>query len=418
MTRLLLGAILVAGCTLAAAVKAEPDLSDTRSLPMTFEIRREGPPEACGAKCKVWVAAVGAITADTPRRFAAFTQTHDVRGMVLALDSGGGSVRAAMELGRMIRRLEMTTTVGRTVEAPAVESGPRVSLSPHADCESMCAFLLLAGARRHVPPHAGVMVHQIWIGDKRDDPTAVTYSAEDIALIQRDIGKIAQYTAEMGGALELIEIAMRFPPWERMRPLTAEELRRTGLATTDQLWDQPASDATIGMPDSLVSARAPGAARGWTVVERAGHIVLARHHPLTMEGEEIGSFDLSIACGDDGRGYSLIYRERRKSLTPGHVLEPLKGVEVLIGGENVPLEIVSSRLSGAPSELDTLASGVIAADVMQTFAQWGSRSLTVETVAADETETAIRIGNAGLAQHFPKLAAACGKRVQGPARSG
>jgi hypothetical protein len=263
MTRPLLGVIFVVGGVLTAAAKPQPEIVDARSLPMTFELRREGPREACGTKCNAWVAAVGAITTDTPRHFAAFAQAHDVRGMVLALNSGGGSVLATMELGRMIRRLDMTTTVGRTVEAPSTGSaGPRVTLSPNADCESMCAFLLLAGARRYVPPQAGVMVHQIWIGDKRDDPTAVTYSAEDIALIQRDIGKIAQYTAEMGGSLDLIEIAMRFPPWERMRPLTSEELRRTGLATMDQLWDQPASDATIVMPDASTSAATPAAARG------------------------------------------------------------------------------------------------------------------------------------------------------------
>ena len=98
----------------------------------------------------------------------------------------------------------------------------------------MCAFLLLAGAERQVPPAARVMVHQIWLGDKRDDPTATTYSAEDIALIQRDIGRLVQFNAEMGGSPDLIEIALRIPPWERMRALTGEELHRTSSAPSSR----------------------------------------------------------------------------------------------------------------------------------------------------------------------------------------
>ena len=43
----------------------------------------------------------------------------------------------------------------------------RAALAPNANCESMCAFLLLAGSRRYVPPQAQVLVHQIWLGKKR-----------------------------------------------------------------------------------------------------------------------------------------------------------------------------------------------------------------------------------------------------------
>ena len=74
-----------------------------------------------------------------------------------------------------------------------------VPVSPRADCKSMCAFVLLGGVQRTVPPEARVMVHQIWLGDRRDDPTAATYSAEDLVLVQRDIGRLAQFTdGEMG----------------------------------------------------------------------------------------------------------------------------------------------------------------------------------------------------------------------------
>ena len=136
MTRQLIGGLLVAGCALAAFAKSVP-VQDPRSLPMSFELRREGPAEACGTRCRTWISAVGSITSDTPRHLETFIQSHDVQGATLALNSGGGSVLATMEMGRLIRRLEMVTTVGRTIALPGGgdEGGRRARLSPRADCE-------------------------------------------------------------------------------------------------------------------------------------------------------------------------------------------------------------------------------------------------------------------------------------------
>ena len=185
-----------------------------RTLPMHFELRTQGPADACGTSCKVFVSAAGAITADTPRNFLVFAQGHDLAGATIAIDSDGGSVLGAIALGRAIRKLKLLTTVGRLVDIPADgQNDQRAVLSPNADCESMCAFVLLGGVQRSVPADARVMVHQIWLGDRREDPTAASYSAEDLVLVQRDIGRLAQYTAEMGASVDLLDLALRIPPW-------------------------------------------------------------------------------------------------------------------------------------------------------------------------------------------------------------
>ena len=75
------------------------------------------------------------------------------RGATMVLDSDGGSVHGAIALGREIRRLKLNTTVGRIVDlAGADENIARARLSPRANCESMCAFVLLGGVQRSVPP--------------------------------------------------------------------------------------------------------------------------------------------------------------------------------------------------------------------------------------------------------------------------
>ena len=110
------GLLFVSGTPLSAA-------PDTRALPMQFEVWSEGPTQVCGDKCRTWVSASGAITADTPRDFEAFARTRKLEGMMIALDSDGGSVLGALALGRSIRKLGMITTVGRTVDLAASENG-------------------------------------------------------------------------------------------------------------------------------------------------------------------------------------------------------------------------------------------------------------------------------------------------------
>ena len=86
---------------------------------MHFELRTQGPADACGTNCKVFISAAGAITADTPRNFLVFAQGHDLAGATMAIDSDGGSVLGAIALGREIRKLKLVTTVGRLVDVPA-----------------------------------------------------------------------------------------------------------------------------------------------------------------------------------------------------------------------------------------------------------------------------------------------------------
>ena len=218
MIRFVAAAGAAAACLLLATSAQPVAAPDARSQSMQFEQWTEGPAQACGNNCRSWVSASGAITSETPHDFEAFAKKHKLDGATIALDSDGGSVLGALALGRAIRKLGMTTTVGKTIDLSLADDGKkRAKLQPRAYCESMCAFVLLAGAERRVPAEARVMVHQIWLGDRRDDPTAANYSAEDLVVVQRDIGRLARYTFEMGGGVDLLEIALKIPPWVARR---------------------------------------------------------------------------------------------------------------------------------------------------------------------------------------------------------
>ena len=168
-----------------------PLRASDRTLPMQFELRVQGPADVCGSNCKVFVSAAGAITADTPHHFLVFAKSHDLTGATVTIDSDGGSVLGAIALGREIRKLKLATTVGRLVDLPAEgQSEPRAVLSPNADCESMCAFVLLGGVHRSVPADARVMVHQSgWV------------TAARIRLLPTTRLKISCWSSAISGAL-------------------------------------------------------------------------------------------------------------------------------------------------------------------------------------------------------------------------
>jgi hypothetical protein len=199
---------------------------EERKLPMRFSW------VACEPNCRGWVSAVGIVTSDSPRDFDEFARGRELGGATIVLDSSGGSVNDSIALGRRWRSLGALTTVGISIETHTAK-GDRVSVMPEAYCESMCVFLLLSGKTRYVPEAAHVRVHQIWMGDRADDAKAANYTAQDMMIVERDIGRLAKYTFDMGGTGDLLSLSLNVPPWEDLHELSRDELRLTNLSTTD-----------------------------------------------------------------------------------------------------------------------------------------------------------------------------------------
>ncbi|MET4256992.1 hypothetical protein ABIC09_001924 [Bradyrhizobium sp. S3.12.5] len=221
----LAGAVAAFGSSASAGVSLEE-----RKLPMKFGW------VACEPNCRGWVSAVGIITADTPKDFDDFARGRQLGGATVVLDSSGGSVNDAISLGRRFRNLGLLTTVGITQQGGGGQ-GARPAVASEAYCESMCVFLLLAGKKRYVPEAAHVRVHQIWMGDRADDAKAASYSAQDLMIVERDIGRLAKYTFDMGGAGDLLSLALNVPPWEDLHELDTAELKLTNLVTTNLVAD-------------------------------------------------------------------------------------------------------------------------------------------------------------------------------------
>jgi hypothetical protein len=231
--------------TLGGSAHAGVSLEE-RKMPMRFSW------VACRPDCRGWVSAVGVVTADSPRDFDEFAQGRELRGATIVLDSSGGSVNDSIALGRRWRELGARTTVGISLLTHTAQ-GDRATLAPDAYCESMCVFLLLSGSARYVPDAAHVRVHQIWMGDRADDAKAANYTAQDLMIVERDIGRLAKYTFDMGGAGDLLALSLNVAPWEDLHELSREELRLTNLVTTDAVAELlPQTDISIAPVAELV----------------------------------------------------------------------------------------------------------------------------------------------------------------------
>jgi hypothetical protein len=381
--------------------------------PMRFEWVQEGPADKCGDNCRSWVAAAGQITPETVVEFRKFADGRDLKGATVVIDSPGGAVLGSLELGREFRKLGVTTTVGKTNPLLAAEGeAPRATLHTRALCSSMCAFILLGGVRRHVPPDARVVVHQIWPSASRPDPTAATYSARELARIERELGLIARYTIDMGGDIELFETAMRIPPWEALRPLSPDELRRMRLHNSDTAFGPAAAVPDASRPAASSASAAPAAPapapdRAWTLLERSGRPLLARRYPLTIEGEEIGLFEIALTCANSPEHYGILYQERRRTTAPSSDTDKLNEVAIIAGRTRALLKVQESGPVSAGSGLRTIASGRIPASLFVDFAAGRVPTIAVTTKTTANVRTDIRVGGVGFSDSLEKMLDKC-----------
>jgi hypothetical protein len=165
------------------------------------------------------VLAEGEIAEDTPAQFLAFMKAH--AGVVMVrLDSTGGSIRSALELGRAIRKLNLSTYVGGAYSDTSkltVES-----LTNYGECDSACVWTFAGGVDRIFDPLGGTLsVHQFYFEKDPKSSEAENASAAQYAMVA-----IGAYLDEMGVGREALDLATVAGTELRAMPaLMAEQLK-------------------------------------------------------------------------------------------------------------------------------------------------------------------------------------------------
>ena len=233
--------------------KAAPRLDH----PMQVHVVRNGEP-GCEPRCLQWIAAQGRIVVGSARRFREVLSQLGDRKLPVFIDSGGGAVKDALSIGRMIRAKGLSVVVTRTVFTPCApaDTGCRkdktggelrgLAQATFSKCASSCAFVLAGGVNRLVGAGTAVGVHQIsmtvrryqvWTRPSLGGPVetkktlvSVQQVGQKNAYTRNTYADIRKYLDEMGITREL-EALILATPNDSIHWLTPGELSRTRLAT-------------------------------------------------------------------------------------------------------------------------------------------------------------------------------------------
>lgn len=139
----------------SAAASAPAAMARATSQPMVV-VRMRGK-DRCGTRCPEWIVAEGTVTPATPALFRRLLAGIGSARLPIVLDSRGGDVDAAMEIGRMIRARGLTTIIGRSeVQGCGPRQGSCLApglpyagyVLPTGECAKACLLILAAGTQR------------------------------------------------------------------------------------------------------------------------------------------------------------------------------------------------------------------------------------------------------------------------------
>lgn len=149
----------------------------------------------------------GRIDADVLDRLNTFAYLKGNNGVIIHLNSFGGSMRAGLALGRRIRELGFSTQVGARGES---------SIGGEAGiCESACVMLLAGGRFRLIQRASVVGVHQFAAADQ------VT-SQQALADAQIFSAATVNFLRDMGVSTQLFTL-MAATPASEMQPLSVAD---------------------------------------------------------------------------------------------------------------------------------------------------------------------------------------------------
>ncbi len=212
------------GALMAVAVLG-PVLPAAAEEAMSFQLITIAGKGGCPRDCADVIAAEGEIDNDTADRFVSFLSDHlqdrDLRPVVL-IESPGGTVIGAMQLGTVFRHIGAAVIVGST---RLVGNGEEARVVPGA-CLSACVYAFVGGVRRVVPPVSRLGIHRMVINERVFGPdgaeTRAIFGSKDI------VASLAAYTRAMGVDPRMIDYAERISP-DQLHIVTAREIARWRL---------------------------------------------------------------------------------------------------------------------------------------------------------------------------------------------
>ena len=176
----------------------------------------------------------GDIDGQAAARFERIVSEKNIEAASVYLNSQGGNLSGAMELGRIFRKHRFWTVVGRPSAEPDSD-GPGV-------CFSACPFAYAGGVWRFLGRGSQIGVHRFYSAERTPDALAV---AQEVS------AEVTEYLAEMGVSTELFSLMSRVPSND-IRVLTPRRLCAPASSTTGR--DRPSGRSNRMRPGSTCAA--------------------------------------------------------------------------------------------------------------------------------------------------------------------
>jgi len=140
--------------------------------------------------------------------------TGGIGKMVIWLDSRGGDIESALEIGRIVRKHKMTVVVHQ-----------------QAECSSSCVFILGAGVVRNVFGRVGIHRPYFGVVDGNAEYSEIRTKRDSM------LRSIEAYLREIDVPQSLIDLMNGVPP-EQVRYLSDRELEDLRLSGNDPSFDE------------------------------------------------------------------------------------------------------------------------------------------------------------------------------------
>jgi hypothetical protein len=188
--------------------------------PMSFKSVSTG-----GNHCCWWTAAEGEITDSTPDAFKRYLTSEQYPPTLLRLNSLGGSLIGALELGLLIREHNFETEVGHT---DGFNKLPGV-------CASACAYAFMGGVARSLEEGAKLGVHRFYNRAAIQNYSAKQFSGGDLDSTQRTFAALVLYLLKVGVKAEVVGLADQAGP-ENIYWINPSEAAELGITHDPKAW--------------------------------------------------------------------------------------------------------------------------------------------------------------------------------------
>lgn len=279
--------LLLSICTIQASARASQEKMTFLLKSNIPDIFSQTPMTTGGAAPEI--IATGKIDPATGDAFKAFLKQNGKLGQTwrvqVRLNSGGGSLVAGLQMGRLIRQHQMSIVI-------------------NDDCASACAYAAMGGVTRQVDHNGRIGLHQF---SRRSTTESLNSRIESDAQIV--IATLIDYVQEMGVDPSILSRASKTSPediwWLSPRELVDYGFSRAAPPTETSTLAKSRVGDDVRSPPAAVGSQITITPKVSYVVTGVDRLASGRGWVMDMDGSSGGKLRVNFVCGESIRFYGI-----------------------------------------------------------------------------------------------------------------